>query len=201
MQSPREILDSQGVNEIRKEKTPYDLVDWHRHFAVACYQPLTPWCRVFFDTLVVPHLVKKFPVFYVTQRYITTFTTAPSFSLYLVQSSRRPPKISILILSSHPRLGLPSVLLPSNFSTKTPHAPLLSPLLATFPAHHWFNQLDIWCVTQIFKFFSRNFLQSPITSSILDPNIFLSAPHWTPSSNITPSAGDQVSTNAVIHNY
>jgi hypothetical protein len=37
---------------------------------------LTPWSRVLLEKLTGPQLVKKFPTFYGTRRFITTFTSA-----------------------------------------------------------------------------------------------------------------------------
>ena len=51
---------------------------------------------------------------------------------------------SILILSFHLRLGLPSVLLLSGFPTKSLYAPLLSPAPDTFPAHLSVLHLSTW---------------------------------------------------------
>ena len=53
---------------------------------------------------------------------------------------------SIIILSSHLSLGLPSGLFPLGFPTKTLYTPLLSPIPATCPVH--FIILDL--ITRIF---------------------------------------------------
>ena len=100
----------------------------------------TPWCRILLEQLTGLHLVKKFPAFHGTRRFITALTSvrhlsiswaSPIQSIYPHPTSRR----SILILSTHLRLGLPSGLFPSCFPTKTLYTPLSSPICATCPAH------------------------------------------------------------------
>ena len=92
---------------------------------------LTPWCRVFPEQLTGLQLVKKFPAFHGTRRYITALTSvrhlflswaSPIQSIYSHPTSWR----SSLILSTHLRLGLPSGLFPSVFPTKTLHTLLSS---------------------------------------------------------------------------
>ena len=101
---------------------------------------LTPWCRVLLEKLTGLQLAKKFPVFYGTRRFITALTSVRHLSLSWaspIQSPYPHPTFwrSILILSTHLRLGLPSVLFPSGFPTKTLYAPLSSPIRTTCPAH------------------------------------------------------------------
>ena len=89
---------------------------------------LTPWCRVLLEKLTGLQLVKKFPAFHGTRRFITALTSvrhpslswaSPIQSIYPHPTSWR----SILILSTHLRLCLPSGLLPSGFPTKTLYTP------------------------------------------------------------------------------
>ena len=85
-------------------------------------------------------LVKKFRAFYGTRRFITALTSVRHLSLSWaspIQSTYPHPTSwrSILILSTHLRLCLPSGLFPSGFPTKTLYAPLSSPIRATCSAH------------------------------------------------------------------
>ena len=84
---------------------------------------LTPWCRVNLGKLTGLQLVKKFPAFYGTRMFITALTSVRHLSLSWanpIQSTHPHPTSwrSILILSTHLRLGLPSGLFSSGFPTK-----------------------------------------------------------------------------------
>ena len=92
---------------------------------------LTPLCRVLLEKLTGLKLVKKFPAFHGTRRFITALTsvrhlslswTSPIQSIYPHPTSWR----SILILSTQLCLGLPSGFLPSGFPTTTLYTPLLT---------------------------------------------------------------------------
>ena len=101
---------------------------------------ITPWSRVLLEKLASLQLVKKFPAFYGTRRFLTALTSARHLSLFWaspIQSSYPNPTSwrSILILSSHLRLGLPSGLFPSGFPTSILYTPLPSPIRATCLAH------------------------------------------------------------------
>ena len=111
-----------------------------------------PRCRILLEQLTGLQLVKKFPAFHGTRRFITALTSfrhlslswaSPIQSIYPHPTSWR----SVLILSTHLRLGLPSGLFPSGLPTKTLY--LITPwrriflkkltglqLVKKFPAFH-----------------------------------------------------------------
>ena len=92
---------------------------------------LTPCSRVLLEKLTGLQLVKEFPAFHGIGRFFTALTSVRHLSLSWaspIQSIYPHPTSwrSILILSTHLRLGLPSGLLPSVFPTKTLYTPLSS---------------------------------------------------------------------------
>ena len=98
---------------------------------------LTPWSKVVPEKLKGSHLVKKFLAFYRTRKFITAFTSTRHLSLSRATSIQSMPQNptswrSILILSSHLRLVLPSGLFPQ-VSPPKPVMHLLSPHTCYMP--------------------------------------------------------------------
>ena len=96
---------------------------------------LTPWCRVLLEKLTGLWLVKKFPAFHGTGRFITAFTSVRHLSLSWASPIQsvypHPTSWRSILISTHLYIGL----LPSGFPIKTLYAPLSSPICATCPAH------------------------------------------------------------------
>ena len=133
---------------------------------------LTPWCIVLLEQLTGLQLVKKFPAFHGTRRFITALTCV-----------RLPSLPTSYLLENHPNIIHPSTPRSPQWSPslRFPHQhpihPLSPPIRATCPAH--LILLDFITRTILgeeYKSFNSslcNLLHSPVTSSLLGPNILL----------------------------
>ena len=95
---------------------------------------ITPWSTVL-EKLTGSQLVKKFPTFYGTRRFITALKSARHLSLSSASSIQSMPPHFLYLIIIHLRLGLPIGLFPSGFPNKTLYTPLVYPIRATCPAH------------------------------------------------------------------
>jgi len=126
---------------------------------------LTPWCRVLLEQLTGLQLVKKFSAFHGTRKFITALTTVRNLSLSCaspIQSIYPHPTScrSILILSTHLRLGFPSGLL---LTYSTVHSPSW--------AANWFAaSQEIPRISRNPKFHYRTHNRPPPVSILGQPN-------------------------------
>ena len=94
---------------------------------------LTPWYRVLLEKLTGLQLVKKFPAFHGTRRFITALTTVRHLSL----SWASPIQSTSHLLEIHPNIIHPSMprspqwSLSLRFPHQDPIHPLSSPIRAT----------------------------------------------------------------------
>jgi len=63
---------------------------WNQHRALECMELRThnPWSKALLDKLTGSQIVKKFPAFYGTRRFVTAFTSARHKSLSLISSNQ-----------------------------------------------------------------------------------------------------------------
>ena len=99
-------------------------------------------------------------------------------SAHATTCSTAVDSLKSILISSHLRLGHPKGLFPSGFPTKTLYAFLDCSIRATCPAH--LSRLYLRSLIMLGKKYNAcssalcNFLHSPVISSLLAPNIFLS---------------------------
>jgi len=126
----------------------------------------------FWGSQEIPHILWNPKVHYRIHKCPPPVPIDRSIQPITVHSASWRP---ILILSSHLRLGLPNDLFPSDFPTKHLYTPLLSPIRATCPTH----LILLYFITRTilgeqYRSLSSSlcsFLHSPVTSTLVGPNI------------------------------
>jgi hypothetical protein len=131
--------------------------------------------------LRVSQLVKIFPAFYGTRRFIIALSQInpvfahPSYFLQILLPTLGPTK-QALSRRFPRRLGLPSGLFPSGFPNKALYAPPFSPTRAVCPIHlilHLITQMIFGEEHRSLSFSLCSFLHTLVNWSFLGPNILL----------------------------
>ena len=144
---------------------------------------ITPPSRVFLAMLTSSQLVKKFPALYGNQRFVTTFASAHHVSLSLatlIQFITKHPTLwrSNLLVSTHICMGFPSGFFRSGFHNNSLYVPPFFLIRATWTDHQILLELIIQTfLDEEYRSLSTSFcsfLSSPVSSSLLGPNILLS---------------------------
>jgi hypothetical protein len=142
---------------------------------------MTPISTVLLEKQTVALSLKKFPEYYGTRMFITMLTRACHRFLSWIRRIQSTPSHSIslrsILISSHIYLGLVNGPFPRGFPTKTSYAFLFHECYMHFQFHP--PRLDYYNIicrgVQVMKLLiiTHSFLQPPIISSHLDPNILL----------------------------
>ena len=140
---------------------------------------LTPWCRVLPEQLTGLQLVKKFPAFHRTQRFITALKSVH----HLSPSWASPIQSTSHLLEIHPNINNPSTPRSPQWSLSLwfPHQDPVHPPLLTHTRHMPSPSILLDFITRTvlgeqYKSFSSslcNLLHSTVTSFLLGPNILI----------------------------
>jgi len=134
---------------------------------------LTPRCRVLLEKLTGLQLVKKFTAFHGTRRFITALTSVRHLSLSWaspIQSIYPHPTSwrSILILSTHLRLGLPSGSFPPVSPARSYTPPLLTHTHHMRCSHQCHQKFQKSCQLNERSFFVAVTSNNTLRHTILD---------------------------------
>jgi hypothetical protein len=138
---------------------------------------LTLWSRILLEKLTGSQLVKNFPAFYGTHKFITAFTSARHLSLSWAPTSHFLKIHLNIILPSTP--GSRKWFLSLRFPQQNPiYIYILFPIRATCPPPHllFLDFITRTILGEEYRSLSSSlpsFLHSPVTLPLLGPNIFL----------------------------